>query len=266
MIYKKFSLNSFNKNASKDAYLEIYLHDDEKKRPAILVVPGGGYFSIAPLEGETIALRYMSESFNAFVLSYAINMPYPAPHIDLALATLFIRLQENDYNLDGKLFILGCSAGAHLAGSFGYLYPQLASILDVNPDVLLPTGLILCYPVISFLTNAHEPSRDILTNKNPALYEQFSIEKNITPSYPPTFLWTTLADKGVDPNNTRLMENALKNAGVTYECYYFEGDLNHGQSNVSIENRGKFVPYTKDELNCKSWVDKSLNFISKNFY
>ena len=94
-------LNSFNKNASKDAVLEIYLYDSSnKKRPAMLVVPGGGYFSIAPLEGETVALRYQSEGFNTFVLTYAINKPYPASHLDLAVATLFIRLQENEYNLE----------------------------------------------------------------------------------------------------------------------------------------------------------------------
>lgn len=266
MIYKKIPLNSFNKNASKEAYLEIFLHDDEKKRPAMLVVPGGGYFFVAPLEGETVALRYQSESFNTFILTYAVNKPYPAPHIDLANATLYIRLQENDYHLDGKLFMVGFSAGGHLIGSFGYLYPELASILDINPDVLLPTGLILCYPVITFLNNTHETTRDILTGNNPELDEKFSIEKHISPSYPPTFIWTTLGDKGVDPKNTKLMEEALKNAGIKHETYYFEGDLDHGQSNVSIENKGKFVPFTKDELNCKTWIDKSIDFISKNFY
>ena len=260
-------LNSFNKNASKDAVLEIYLYDSSsKKRPAMLVVPGGGYFSIAPLEGETVALRYQSEGFNTFVLTYAINKPYPASHLDLAVATLFIRLQENEYNLDGHLFMVGFSAGGHLIGSFSYLYPELAATLEINPAALLPTAIILSYPVISFTHNAHLASRDVLTNNDPSLYDKFSIEKHIDKSYPPTFIWTTLGDKGVNPSHSEDMVKALKEAGVTYESYFFEGDLDHGQGNVSLEIRGDFVPYKKEELECKSWVDKSLDFIIKNFY
>lgn len=230
MIYKKIFLNTFNKNASKDAYLEVYLHDFGKIRPAMLVVPGGGYFSVAPLEGETVALRYQSEGFNTFVLSYQVNKPYPAPHLDLAVAALFIRLQENDYGLDGKLFMVGFSAGAHLIGSFSYLYPELAAILDINPDVLLPNALILSYPVISFIHNTHEASRDILTGYNPSLYDKFSIERHITKDYPPTFVWTTLNDTGVNPSNTKDLEDALKKANVIHEVYYFKGNLDHGKA------------------------------------
>ncbi len=267
MIYKKILLNSFNKNASNEAILEVFLHDStDKQRPAMLVVPGGGYFFIAPLEGETIALRYQSEGFNTFILSYAINRPYPASHLDLAVAALYIRLMERDYTLDGKLFMIGFSAGAHLVGSFAYLYPELASILEVNPDVLIPTGLILSYPVISFVHNTHIASRDILTGNNPSLYDKFSIEKHVTKGYPPTFMWTTLGDKGVNPSNTKDMEKALEKAGVIHEVYYFGDNLDHGQSNLSLEVKGRFVPYTKEELECKTWVDKSLDFISSNFY
>lgn len=267
MIYKKIFLNTFNKNASKEAYLEVFLHDlVGKKRPAMLVVPGGGYFSVAPLEGETVALRYQSEGFNTFILSYGINKPYPVSHLDLAVATLFIRLQEKDYDLDGNLFMVGFSAGAHLIGSFAYLYPELAAILDINPDVLLPNALILSYPVISFVHNTHDTSRDILTGNNPSLYNKFSIEKNITKNYPPTFVWTTIGDTGVNPSHTKDMEEALKKANVPHEVYYFKGNLDHGLSVVSLEMKGNFVPFTNEELECKTWVDKSLNFISKIFY
>lgn len=267
MIYKKIMLNTFNKNATKEAALEVFLHEEsEIKRPAMLVVPGGGYFSLAPLEGETVALRYQSEGFNTFVLTYAINKPYPASHLDLAVATLFICLQKTEYGLDGNLFMAGFSAGGHLVGSFAYLYDELAAILEINPEVLLPTAIILSYPVISFVHNAHIASRDILTGSNPSLFDKFSIERHISKSYPPTFIWTTLGDKGVNPSNSIDMVESLQKAGVLHESYFFDGNLDHGQSIVSLEVKGFHSPLTKEELECKSWVDKSLNFIIKNFY
>ena len=269
MIYKKFYLKEFNSLASKDAYLEIFLYDKPdlpfKNRPAMLVVPGGGYFMIAPLECDAVVHRYMSEGFNCFALSYAINTPYPAPHLDLALAALYIRLHEREFNLDSNLFMIGFSAGAHLVGSFSYLYKELAKTLDVNPDVLTPTAQILAYPVVSFFKNTHPGSRDILTGNNSELNEKFSIELNVDKNYPPTFLFTTLGDTDVNPSNTLDLEKALENAGVLHDKFYFP-TLNHGQSVCTWENTRSTRELTEEELECKKWVDKSLNFIIKNFY
>lgn len=270
MIYKKIPLNSFNDKASNGAFLEIYLHENYfdqalKYRPAMVVVPGGAFFSIAGKEMETVALRYLSEGFNCFVISYAINKPYPVPHLDLAVAVLYIKTHEKEFGLDGHLFQVGFSAGGYLVGSYSYLYKELADTLDINPDVLRPDGIILSYPVISFVNHPHIVSRKIITGNDESLFEKFSIEKNVTKDYPPTFIWTTSGDTGVDPENTKVMIDALKNNGVAFDSF-IAPNLNHGQSVETIEVRGKFVPFTEDELICKQWIDKSINFICNNFY
>ena len=132
MIYKKIYLRDINEHASKDAYIEMYLHEDDfagkYKRTAMLIVPGGGYFSIAPLEAKTVALRYCSEGFNCFAISYAIDTAYPGPHLDLAIATTYIKLNKDEFGLDGKLFMAGFSAGGHLVGSYSYLYKELVKL------------------------------------------------------------------------------------------------------------------------------------------
>ena len=40
-------------------------------RPAMLVLPGGGYRSCSDREAEPVALRFMQQGFHAFVLTYS---------------------------------------------------------------------------------------------------------------------------------------------------------------------------------------------------
>lgn len=56
--------------------LEGYILDcelnlgQEKKRPAIVVCPGG-YVYCSPREAEPVALRYAAKGFHAFILRYS---------------------------------------------------------------------------------------------------------------------------------------------------------------------------------------------------
>ena len=269
MIYRKIYLRDINEVASKDAYIELYLHEEYDgvftKRPAMLIAPGGGYFSIAPLEANTVALRFASEGFNTFTISYAIDKPYPIPHLDLAIATSYIKLNVEEFGLDNNFFILGFSAGGHLVGSYSYLYKELSSILDVNDEFLRPTAIVLSYPVISMTHNTHIRTRDIICDYNEANYDKFSIEKHVTKDYPPTFIWTTLTDTGVNPSNTLDMIKALEDNKVLYDSILFDS-LDHGRSVMTLEIKEEFKPFTTEELTCRTWVDKVINFLTKNFY
>src|SRR4051794_22796965 len=65
------------------AVLTGYLLDESdellnaRPRPAVLVFPGGGYFMTSDREAEPVALRYLAEGFNAFVLRYAVGADAP---------------------------------------------------------------------------------------------------------------------------------------------------------------------------------------------
>ena len=269
MIYKKILLNTINENASENSYIEMYLHEEHegvfKERPAILIVPGGGYFSLAPLEAGTVALRYASEGFNTFVLWYGINQEYPVPHQDLLIALMHIKLHKNEYGLDGKYFLMGFSAGGHLVGSYSYLYKELATKFDVNEEFLRPDAIILSYPVITMFENTHIRTRDIISGFNELNYAKLSIERNITSDYPPTFVWHTITDTGVSVYNSKCLEEALKANDVIHEAHYFNF-LDHGRSVMTMEIKEQFKPFTEEELVCKTWVDLSINFLMKNFY
>ena len=43
-------------------------------RPALLIIPGGGYGMISQREAEPVAARYFAEGFDCFVLDYAVVM------------------------------------------------------------------------------------------------------------------------------------------------------------------------------------------------
>lgn len=55
------------------------LHDDREIRPAVLVVPGGGYAMVSPTEGEIVAKKFFEAGYQVFVLTYTTNMFRIAP-------------------------------------------------------------------------------------------------------------------------------------------------------------------------------------------
>lgn len=271
MIYKKILLQDINQEASPSSYLELFIHEDMydvgiKRRPSMVVVPGGGYGFVAPLESETVALTFMAEGFNAFIVTYEVNKAYPAPHRDLTIAVNYIKEREDEYHSDGHLFLVGFSAGGHLIGSYSYLYPELAAKYGYDQNKLRPDAIIMAYPVITFDERTHQGTKDILTGGDNSLIDKFSIHKHITKDYPPTFVWTTLADTIVDPVNTELMKEALNSAGIKNEVYSYDVKLDHGLSVVTMENKCQFLSFNDEELLVKRWPHLAVNFITKIFY
>lgn len=42
-------------------------------RPAVLIFPGGGYYATSDREAEPVAMDYLSEGFNVFILRYSVG-------------------------------------------------------------------------------------------------------------------------------------------------------------------------------------------------
>ena len=64
---------------SSGAYFETYIMDSEinyreyRKRPAIIVAPGGAYAIHATKESEPVALQFMQMGYQTFVLKYSVG-------------------------------------------------------------------------------------------------------------------------------------------------------------------------------------------------
>ena len=83
----------------RGASLEAYLWREDEKfsnaapRQTILILPGGGYQTLSEREAEPVALAYLAEGFNAFVLRYSVGRGavWPEPLEDAREALSLLR-------------------------------------------------------------------------------------------------------------------------------------------------------------------------------
>ena len=205
-----------------EATLEGYILDceislgQEKRRPAIVVCPGGGYLYCSPREGEPIALRYAASGFHAFILRYSTGWDAKdfSPLQEVSWAIGMIREHADEWNIDPeKIATCGFSAGGHLA--------LAAGLLGENK----PNAMILGYPAV---TTPNNPMSNfmvkLLTGKQNVTDEdcaKFSLENFITNDAPPVFMMAT-AEDGLSPYGALLVANTYSRLGMGYELHMFQ--------------------------------------------
>ncbi len=197
---------------------------------AVIVCPGGGYVNLSmDKEGDQIARWLNSIGVNAFVLKYRLGPKYrhPVELGDAQRAIRTVRANAAQFRvMPDRVGIMGFSAGGHLASTAGTHFdagdPQAPDRIDRAGS--RPDFMILCYPVISFGTYAHQGSKRALLgdNPDPKLVELLSNELQVTAQTPPTFLFHTNSDTGVPPENSALFYLALRKAGVPAEIHIYE--------------------------------------------
>ncbi|MDO5519282.1 MAG: alpha/beta hydrolase [bacterium] len=186
MICKRIYLTE-----DKRAYFDTYIQEnsvemgDHKKRPAIVVCPGGGYFFTSDREAEPIALSYAAKGYHAFVLRYSCGeyAAMPAPLNELAKTVYTIREHSEEWNIDpDKIVLTGFSAGAHLAACLGVFWnkKEILTEYDGKRESIKPNGLIICYPVIDLFSSTNR--LDIGVEGYPE-YDQidYDLHKNVKP-------------------------------------------------------------------------------------
>lgn len=239
-----------------------YIHDEPEYEgrvlPCVVVVPGGAYRVVSPSEDGIVAERFYSLGYNAFVVTYTTNLLELAPLklqplCDLSRAVRFVRRNAGEFNIDAdKLVTCGFSAGGHLVGSLCVHY---GDVVDQDPAYQAfsnrPDAALLCYPVITSGEYAHKESFDVLLGVDATEEElaYMSLEKQVTPQTPPCFIWQTRTDEMVPVENSILMANALRAAGVPVEHHVFS----HGQHGLSLADdvwaSGDYgEPYTMEQM------------------
>ncbi|MCD7807486.1 MAG: alpha/beta hydrolase [Lachnospiraceae bacterium] len=236
--------------------IHAYLHEDENTRPAMIVVPGGGYRVVSPTEGEIVAKKFYEAGYQSFVLTYTTNLIGIAPlklqplH-DLSRAVRFVRANKEKFGVSEDLYLCGFSAGAHLAGSLAVHWQDTEDTnAKYHPFANRPTGVILSYPVITAGKQAHRDSFVALCGENATQEElsYFSLEKQVTDQTPPMFLWQTVSDELVPVENSMLMMKALKDAGISFEYHLFpKGAHGLSLSDEVWETGDLGDPYTMEQ-------------------
>lgn len=191
---------------------------------AVLVLPGGGYAGHAPHEAEVVAHWLSSAGWHAFVLRYPVSPEetseplHPAPLSAAVAAMRWIRSGAHGLAIaPGSVGVLGFSAGGHLAASLCHA-DRLADAPDAVPDFA-----VLCYPVISMVTEPHVGStrRLLGPDPDPADLARMSLASQVHPHTPPTFVWHTAADVGVPVSHSLGYAAALAAQQVPFELHVF---------------------------------------------
>ena len=238
-----------------------------RKRKTVLILPGGGYQFVSQREAEPIAVQYLKEDINTFVLSYTVlekpmyNSLNPIDEVFAAI--LYIKQNAEHYNVDvDHISVMGFSAGGHLAASVGLMYQneEYAKLLKCNIEDLRISGVLLGYPVITMGEFTHEGTAVRRTNNDLDLINKYSIEKSITSNFPPTFIWTTFEDDLLHPfNSTMLVHELIKN-NVRVEFHlYPEG--HHGLALANEITVSGFNPEASEIVH--TWIEHSIRFIKR---
>lgn len=202
----------------------VYFPSDDaaaNDRPFILIVPGGGLENVWNLtEGWPIAQRFNELGYNAFILTYRVDIE-PAALLaveDMARALELIKKRREAFHADPDNYITcGFSSGGYLVclwntekgySSFGF----------AKPRACFPV-----YPMTSYrLLNDEEwEERDLFArfsvgcNMDEACESCFEIPEHVE-GFPPTAIYLCCDDDVVDPEHSKKLAMALSKAGIPF--------------------------------------------------
>lgn len=209
-------------------------------RPAVLILPGGGYMFCSDREAEPVAMPYLKAGFQAFILRYSTGEHggWPRPLEDYEKAMALIRENADQWHvIPDKIAVIGFSAGGHLAGA--------AAVMSENR----PNAAVLGYSVLRRDT-ALEIGCDI-----PGIAEMVD-EKTC-----PCFLFATRTDSVVPIQNTLDMLDALNRFHTSFECHiYGYGPHGYSTGDPSLLGSGVLIPDRASD-----WVEDSIAWLRDIF-
>ena len=231
--------------------------DAEKTFPCVVLCPGGAYAYTSGREAEPLALKFLAQGIACAVVYYTCHPGghYPVSLLQVCEGMNLLRERAGEWHIQpDNLFVMGFSAGGHLAASVGNEWNTPAVTEKLGKSVR-PRGMILCYPVITSGEFAHKGSFQNLLGDSwseEAAAER-SQEKLVNADTPPAFLWHTFSDQAVPVENSLMMAAALRRQGIPFEMHIYP----QGQHGLSLcdEFVGSPVPHNAGWIDlCVKWI------------
>ena len=194
-------------------------------RPFILLVPGGGFVNVWNLtEGWPVVAQFNRLGYHVFILTYQVA---GRDHLleqemnDFARALCLIRDRADRFRVDWQRYITcGFSAGGYLVCLWNVPEKGYASHGMPKPQAVFPV-----YPVVSWkqlirYTKAEDEEEDAEFNEAlfgcdivTAANSAFEIPDH-TEEFPPCAIFVAGGDELVNPENSRLLHQALERNGI----------------------------------------------------
>ena len=235
-------------NEERNVTLTVYLQEvggeyqNLDSRPALLLLPGGGYHFCSDREADPVAFAYLKAGYHVFILRYSLgdDATWPNPLSDYEQAIALIRRNAGEWHVAAdRIVVLGFSAGGHLAAC--------AATMSENR----PNAAILGYPVITGQT-----VYDYLPSAPDAAE---AVDENTCPC----FVFTTRTDNLVPMENTLRFLTALEKHEVAFESHIYANGphgLSTGESGICREGYSNRYPnWVADSI---SWLGEVLGGIS----
>lgn len=253
-LYKYFNIE---KPETAKGILDCYIVEKfaefcpNRIRPAMLVIPGGGYRYCSKREKQAVAINFISKGYQAFCLEYStVTISYPYQLLEACMATAYIRENAEEFGIDvNHIGAVGFSAGGHLCGMLATLFdlPVIKDFLKEKASLCRPDAVILSYPVIVSGEFEHKGSLDVISGNDAELREFLSLEKRVKENSVPAFIWSTNEDEAVPCENSFKMAWAYRMAKIPFELHIFEIG-GHGLSLATKET----VP---ENITISKWID-----------
>jgi len=206
----------------ENVFLTSYLQHQPEKQAAVIICAGGGYLSHNEDEAEYVALQFLANGYQAFILNYSVGAPYasfPQPIIELASAVSIVRDNALRFQLNpNRIFVCGLSTGGHLASLLGSLWnSDLLNLKAImQPLNAKPDAIILGYPILDLdlfkidLLNKdtkYAPFLEMMFTAilrhpapDPDALKKWNSTFAICEDTVPTFIWNYASDEWVNKN------------------------------------------------------------------
>jgi acetyl esterase/lipase len=285
MMLEEVQLQEGISNATLTAYIQEPISDSQllQRKPAIIICPGGAFLGFTEKETEPVALRFLSEGFQAFVLRYSIGTDFarfPSPFIDAAKAVMSVRQNCDRWGTDpNRIILCGFSTGGQVAATLGATWREdyLKNSLKADSQLFKPNALILGYPLLdmecfySFNQHKSQEMDTLLEMMFTSIYgtmfptkqmmEKWNIVDRINVHFPPTFLWTTSEDSFIDVEESMKFIKTLAAYKIPYEFHIFE----RGAHGMSLGTEGLTGESIKNRGNAPKWFELAMHWM-KDLY